>query len=262
MEDNIGVSESEGEARKFGWVPQEDFKGNPDEWRDADEFLKRGREINGFLRKDLDKLRSQNGSLEAQLGEMKSTLQEFKKYHEQTEERAMKRALEELKLQKKQAIADGDGEKVVEIEDQIDEIRDAQTKATKNSPETPQKPQTDAEQQRVFQEWNQENSWFGKDRVATALANDLALDVRREFPNLQGYEFLEKVKEAVKKELPEAFENKTRRSSAVDSSGSTRPSSKKKSYADLPADAKAACDKYVKQGLLKQEDYVRDYFAD
>ena len=29
-------SESEVKAKRLGWVPQEDFKGDPDKWRDAE----------------------------------------------------------------------------------------------------------------------------------------------------------------------------------------------------------------------------------
>lgn len=42
----------EKEARVFGWVPKEDFRGSEDDWVDADTFVKRGKEINPILRKN------------------------------------------------------------------------------------------------------------------------------------------------------------------------------------------------------------------
>lgn len=177
------VVASEVEASKFGWVPQEEFKGAPEDWRDADEFLKRGREINGYLRKDLEKIKGKNSELEAQLSEMRSTLTEFKQFHEQTEERAYKRALDELKQAKKQAIAEGDGEKVVEIDEQLDELKES-----RSTPKQAQ-PQTDPQDKRIFDEWHSENEWFGKHRAATALANEISTEVRQQYPNLKGKGF-------------------------------------------------------------------------
>jgi hypothetical protein len=38
--------------------------------------------------------------------------------------------------------------------------------------------------------------------------------------------------------------------------------SKAETYDNLPADAKAACDDFVKQGFMKREDYVKQYFEE
>jgi hypothetical protein len=37
--------DTEVRARTMGWVPKEEYKGNPDNWRDANEFVRRGEEI-------------------------------------------------------------------------------------------------------------------------------------------------------------------------------------------------------------------------
>ena len=74
-EGNVGQpSESEVEASTFGWVPKEQFHGNPDEWKDADTFLKRGKEINGFLRNDLEKIKRAHA---AEVAELRQTMTEF-----------------------------------------------------------------------------------------------------------------------------------------------------------------------------------------
>jgi hypothetical protein len=48
---------------------------------------------------------------------------------------------------------------------------------------------------------------------------------------------------------------------SVDSSSDGRvpTGKKKKGYNDLPAEAKAACDKFVKQKLMTVEQYVNEY---
>jgi len=49
--------------------------------------------------------------------------------------------------------------------------------------------------------------------------------------------------------------------SSVETGGSrtTETSTDDKSYENLPADAKAACDRFVKNQGMKQEDYVASY---
>ena len=52
--DDIGsgdadVSAIETEARQQGWKPLEEFEGNPEHWRDAQEFLEFGQRLTRFF---------------------------------------------------------------------------------------------------------------------------------------------------------------------------------------------------------------------
>jgi hypothetical protein len=61
-------------------------------------------------------------------------------------------------------------------------------------------------------------------------------------------------------EFPQKFENANRRNpAAVEGSTPTRKAGR--TWADLPADARSAGERWVKQGLLTKEQYLRDYFA-
>ena len=104
------------EAKRQGWVPEEEFNGPEGKWVDAETFVKKGKEINALLRKD-------NEFLKREVAEMKSTMVEFKKFHAETEKRAYERAMADLREQKKEAIAAGDGEKVLQVEDAMDELK-------------------------------------------------------------------------------------------------------------------------------------------
>lgn len=247
----------EQEARQFNWVPLEEYKGDPSEWKDAETFMKRGREINGFLRKDLEKIKAELDKRNAELSEIKSATEEFKKFHAETEERAYKRALDELKAQRKEALQEQDFERLDEIEEQLDALKENKpTKQEKKVETTSQEPDP------VFVEWMNENDWI-KDPELDELATGIAAALRSKGESSTGRIFLDKVKERVKKYAPEKFENTNRsKPSMVDSSSSTRQvDGKKKTYNDLPEDAKKACDKYVKAGLLTKDQYVQDYFA-
>lgn len=266
-DDNIDVNvdtptpeplEHEVEARKFGWVPKEEFKGNEDDWRGADEFLRRGREINGYLRKDLDKLNRKLSERDGELLEIKGVLKEFQKFHAETEERAYKRAIKEINEQRKEAIKSGDGDLVVELEEQLEELKEHKPVPKEQKQET--QPFTPPPE---FLEWVDENKWYNTDRALQGAAVAISEELRAQYPTKFGKEFLDLVSDEVKKNFPEKF--KTSRQShvpAVEGGNNNRGTSKGKTFADLPPEAKAACLRFEKQNLVKREDYVKQYFEE
>ena len=74
-----------------------------------------------------------------------------------------------------------------------------------------------------------------------------------------GKEFLDKLDERLQDRLPEVYEKNR---SPMDDTPSRKGGAKggKKSYDNLPPEAKAACDKFIKSGLFKsKQDYVDMY---
>jgi hypothetical protein len=238
------------EAKRQGWVPQEDYNGPEDRWVDADTFVKKGKEINALLRKD-------NEFLKREVSEMKSTMMEFKKFHAETEKRAYDRAMSDLRDQKKEAINTGDGDKVLQIDDAIDELKTARAQEKVEVRPTNQPDP-------VFVQWNEENTWFGKDTELTEEANLIGEVIKRKQPTLIGEAFLEEVTKRVKKAYPEKFTNANRnRPSAVEGTTAPRATGKGgKGFNDLPAEAKQACQKFEKSGLLTREAYLKEYFGE
>jgi hypothetical protein len=268
----VEITPAETEAKQFGWVPKDDFKGDPEEWRDADTFLRRGREINGFLRKDMEKLNGKLAQKDAELSEIRATMEEFRKFHNETEARAYTRAIADLKKEKVTAIEQGDGVRVVELDEQIDSLKEAQAK-----PAVQQKqPVEDPELGRAYGEWLAENTWFNTDLELQELAVDFGDAIKARNPNLLGKEFLAKVTEKVKKTRPDKFENPARNNSTVGSGGQGSGSGigrKKKSYENLPADAKKECDRFTKtmvknsqtgkaEPLMTVDQYINEYAWD
>ena len=238
------------EAKRQGWVPQSDYNGPEDRWVDADTFVKKGKEINALLRKD-------NEFLKREVSEMKTTMMEFKKFHADTEKRAYDRAMLDLRDQKKEAINTGDGDKVLQIDDAIDELK--QARAIEKVDVRPSN-QPDP----TFVQWNEDNPWFGKDTELTEEANLIGEVIKRKQPTLIGEAFLDEVTKRVKKAYPEKFTNTNRaRPSPVE--GTTAPKSNQKGgkgYNDLPPEAKAACQKFEKSGLLSRDQYLKEYFGE
>lgn len=242
------VNEVEDKARRMGWVPKDDFKGDPDRWRPADEFVRRGENELPIMR---ERLRHQD----KQLLDLKKTIKDFAEYHSKVEQKAYERAYTELKQRQVEAVSAGDAQAFVKIDKEIEELRAEASQGPKV-----QLPEETAEENPVYKEWHSRNKWFQQDPDLTAYANSMALYFQKK--DLPYEEFLEAVEKKVKAEFPAKFENPRRNSAPSVEAATAAPKKGGKSYADLPADAKKACDDFVKEKLTTRDAYVKRYFEE
>jgi hypothetical protein len=147
------------EAQEQGWVPQDQWNGKPEEWSDAETFVRRGREINPILRKALKKERERTSALEAELRSTGATVAELREYLSKVEERATKNALASLKKAQRDALEAGDHATAAEYGDQIDELKEAPS-AVPKAAATPQAP---AQVHPEVAAWMSRNPWFNDD---------------------------------------------------------------------------------------------------
>jgi hypothetical protein len=236
--------EVEGKARKMGWVPKEEFRGDPDKWRPAEEFVERGENM-------LPLVKAQVKRQEREIAELKQTMQQFAEYHSKTEARAYEKALSDLREQRAAAIAAGDGVAFDKVDTQIEDLRkelDSKKTPAQVEQETPE-----------FREWLTRNSWANDQKlqvVGKAIADALVM----EGEPARGTALLDLVAKEIKLRYPEKFENPRRNGvSSVEGSGTT-PRKSGKSYADLPQEAKEACDRFIRQKLTTKERYVKQFF--
>ena len=257
----------ESEARAQGWVAAEEFRGSESDWVDAETFVRRGKEIMPILRKNNEKLLKELGEAKKIAEEAREAAKEFREYQKQQFERKTKDLegqLEQLKQAKRDAITQGDGDRAIAIDDAMDDLKEQRLEAKQDLKDAEDKAKEvpQVTQDPILNNWVEKNDWFGKDTRMTGVANGLGVELRRENPNLNGQAFLDKLDEELTAMFPEKFGKKRVQNPMEGSSnGTARPSSGagKKSYNALPAEAKAACDKFVKQGLMTKEQYVAEY---
>ena len=261
------ASQFESEARAQGWVAQEEFRGSENDWVDAETFVRRGKEIMPILRKNNEKLLKELGEAKKMAEEARESAKEFREYQKQQFEKKAKDLegqLEQLKQAKRDAITQGDGDRAIAIDDAMDDLKEQRIEAKEELKAAEAKaaevPQVTADP--ILNSWMDKNDWFGKDARMTGIANGLGVSLRQENPNLNGQAFLDKLDAELQEVFPEKF-GKKRTPNPMEGSpnGTARPSvsSGKKTYANLPAEARAACDKFVKQGLMTKEAYVAEY---
>ena len=261
------ASQFESEARAQGWVAAEEFRGSESDWVDAETFVRRGKEIMPILRKNNEKLLKELGEARKIAEEARESAKEFREYQKQQFEKKTKDLegqLEQLKQAKRDAITQGDGDRAIAIDDAMDDLKEQRLEAKEDlkAAEEKAKEVPQITQDPILNTWMEKNDWFGKDSRMTGVANGLGVELRRENPSLNGQAFLDKLDSELQEMFPEKF-GKKRTPNPMEGSpnGTARPSvsSGKKTYNNLPPEAKAACDKFVKQGLMTKEAYVAEY---
>lgn len=236
----------EAEAKQQGWVPQEDFKGPDEKWTDAKTFVEKGEKIAGIATKrarELESLLNQTKETNQRLNDhYKKTLEKERKDHE--------KQIAALEARLAKAVTDGDGDTYVRLNRDLDNLR-------KDTPEDPTDLGRD-EYNRLAQTWATQNDWYGSNRKLTAFADGIASQVANE--GYSGKAYFQELTRLVKEEFPDEFKNPNRsKANGVEAGGEKGGGSNKKTYASLPADAKAACDDFVKQGFMTREEYVAQY---
>ena len=248
------MGDIEEQAKAMGWVPKDDFKGNPELWKDAESFVKDGYEVLPILRERLKKVTSTQEETNAKLARTESLLKTLTEHHKKTEESAYKRALADLKAEQRKAVQDNDIETFDKIDEQINKL------------EKPKEPEGADNLDPEFLSWKAENKWYETDPELSVYADFVAGFVEKTTGLKGGRAFYDKVAEEVKTRYPDKFKNPNREKvDAVEAGGggdnNAGPTKKgKKTYSNMPQDAKDACDELVRGGVMKKEDYVKEYY--
>lgn len=244
----------ETEAREKGWVPKEEFRGDPTKWTDAPQFLelnKNVRQDRDRLRGDINGLRSQNANLEARLRAQQAALDALQTDVTETKTANLDEQEADLTAQIKEARKSNDFDAEETLRDKREEIR--REKAGLTVDKTRQNDQTrsngkDLTQTPEFQAFLGENPWFESDKVMAAAAVAILSDLNAsgKTKDLTPSQRFALVAEETKKRFGIQDRRGTSKTEGsrggADAGGGDGTG---KSYSDLPADAKAACDKMV-----------------
>lgn len=264
----IGGGDMEAAARRMGWRPKEEYKGDPTKWVEADAFVERVQDEVPRLKRTLSDMDQKFARLEKAFKEQTEVLTDFREFASRGEQRAYERALSDLTTKRQIAVASADVDGFNAVEAEIKKLNADTKPATTAKPaaevETPKPPPTDP----AITAFIDANPWFNADGVLNATAKALDADLMAQFPGMPLAERLAKVKAEVQSRFPEKFGN-TRRDApgSVLSPSSPNPGRRSaKSYENLPPEAKKACDKFVKTmppdrtgKRYTREDYVKDY---
>lgn len=243
-QDSDPLASVETAARAGGWVPKDEWKGDPEKWVNAPGFVLKAAEILPHVNQALRESK-------AEMREVKKTLASFAEHHNKTEQRAYERAFREIQERIDASASVGDVQGVRNATDELIELnKDASKPAAAQSTGTPE-----------FTAWQDDNAWYGKDKPLSAAFDALCKEVFED-----GYTTpksgLKEAMSRLKVEYPHKFENPNRRQAPTVEGAGAPPRARGKGYADLPPDAKAMCDDFVKRvpGFTREK-YAKDFFS-
>ena len=247
--ESAATPEMQAKAEKMGWIPPARYRGEPERFVDADEYVARGEQVLPIVRAQNQRLQEEVASLKANQAALQESLQKANTALEEIEERhtvATVKAVEQAKkdLQKRLAEAHdaGDSAAIAEITGLMVDLNASSAEPSKKKePETKPLPQP-ATVPPELKAWQEANPWFGTDKRKTALALGIAQELRDSGTTLEGAAFYEKVREELEATLGGAAGAGSKVEGARGSEAGTPRVSVKKGFGALTADAKAAFD--------------------
>lgn len=241
------------EATSMGWVPQDKFKGDPDKWIPADEFVEFGSKAlpilqhnNKRLQRELLTRDQKIGTLESQVGTMAQQLEALDKHYSAATKRAVEQSKKQLLTELREARDSGELEKEQEILGQLDEVRDA-LKASDKKQEAPNK--KEAPPQGAYTEdldpesqaFVADNPWFDTDKKRTRTYLRIVEDMRDEGHTGKGRAFLDEALERLEAQEQGNPTEPQRQSAKVESSNGRSSTRSTGTFASLPPEARRAC---------------------
>jgi hypothetical protein len=234
------LSPEEQRAMEHGWRPKEEFAGDKSKWVSADEFLRRGE-----LFEKID-------TMGRDLRDTKKALKMLQAHHEQLRETEYKQVIQSLKDEKKRAYEEGDHDKLVEIDDQLLNIR-ADSRAEKEAAQ-----QQAAQPDPRFVQWVNKNSWYTQDQELRGFGDEVGVAYAKTHPEMSPDEVLQYVEGRVRKAFPEKFTNPNRNKPSSVSTGTTPASQRKGEEYVLSDDERRVMQTFIRQGILTKEQYIAD----
>ena len=247
----------EAEARAEGWVPEAEWKGEPPKhgFLSAEEFVERGKTVIPILNSKLKERDGELESLRAELTGIKETAQRFEQFSQRAIEREKaerQRVEAQLEAARAQAITDGDGTAAVQAERALNELRQAPT---------PQAPPPPALAEQDANAWVAKNPWFGEDEVMRKWAESHSRELLGRGIAKPGLDVLNRVAEDVKRAFPDRFQSAPQsRISSVEGAGRRQAPSGRRTFDDLPQEAKTQFDAFNKMGVkMTKQQYIDQY---
>ena len=242
VEERVDERNYEDEARKDGWVPLDEWKGDPEQHKSAEQFVRDGEKIAGILKGKLSKLESRV----EELTESNRKFGEFTKKAQERDKQEREKLVKELEELRKQAVSDADGEAFAEADRRLTELKRVHDAPPINE---------------VGERWLSSNQWYVKDERLAAYADRMADRLREMGYDDQSEAYFNELTARVKDAFPDDFGNKNRsRPNGVEAGAGAETDSKARTFDALPAEAKAEYEQFKRDipGFTKA-DYVSNY---
>ena len=250
-------TEIEEKAIERGWSPKSEWEGDPDAWVGASEYVARG-ELMDRISSQTKQIKTQSSEIEKLKAAMKSLGETNKKIAEKEYDKALR----DLKKQKIDALENDDHSSVVEIDEQIGDLKaakeelDNMSASEASSDEPAMHPEV--------AEWLEKNSsWYETDTVMRAATDALAVEYLSRHPEAENdpSKALRYIENKLKEEFPSKFGSRKRPAATTDSGNGGEAKTRTKSKSryterDLTPEQHKIASTIVKSGVMEMQEYV------
>lgn len=231
------VDPYEQEAVAQGWRPKDEWTGAAHEWRPAKEFVERGE-----LFSKIHDLKSENKQI-------KEALQSLNTHHQKVRETEYKRAIVQLREEKKNALNEGDADKLLQVEEAIDILKEKQQEETQQAKVVKQSGPTPE-----FINWTQQNAWYVADNEMRQFADDVGVGFFNRNPGKSESEVYEYVLKRTKQAFPEKFKGTAPSAPQVEGGSGGRAPAKRDSFT-LSEEEERVMKTFVRTGVMTADEY-------
>lgn len=245
------------EAEELGWADKDSWKGDPEKWVDAKTFLDRGRHIlpivrdqNKRMKGELSQVTARLSTMEQALRSANATIAALEESQEEDVRAQVEASRKELKEELVKASRDGDHEGVAELTDKLAQLKNSEEDVDEGKVKGKNRKEEEDTTPRIHPEiiqWFKDNPDFTNNKRKIALGNAIAEELRKDGETATGREFMDMVATEVDKSLGTGSTRRGTSKVEPDNGGTGRRGGGggggSKTYTDLPADAKAACDR-------------------
>lgn len=233
-------TEIEEQALSQGWRPKDEYNGDPSKWVNADIYVARA------------PLFEHIESQKRELKKLRDGLNVVNSHYKKIEEVSYKKALADLRAEKKKALEDMDADAVINIDERIDLVKEQQLQGMRTPDPVAEPNQIHPE----FQAWTSRNNWYTQDQSMRAFADALGRDLAGTHSPSQ---VLIEVEKTIKQRFPEKFSNPNReKPGAVEAPRGKGTSTAAKPKYDLSDEERQVMRTLVRSGVLTEEQYVKD----
>lgn len=244
---------TEQRARDMGWTPAEEWQGTPPKngFLSAEEFVRRGEAIIPLLRGQNRKLEHDIDAMKQKVSELTSAAQSLNEFNQralQRERAETTRLRSQLEARREQAVSEGDATTALAADREISRIDQQQASVV------------DPQQVAVVENWLKQNQWYQADEHKRAWAEGFARQLQeRGYP--PGPAILDAVAREARHVYGEDLDGRVSRPGRVDGrAGRQAPRGGKKTFDDLPQDARDAYRRFQALGVkMSPEQYLEQY---
>lgn len=248
--DEPQYSEVEVKAMESGWLPKDQWEGDPDEWVSAKQYIK-----NGELFGRINAYKNRMQSLETQVSALV-------KHNEKVYESGYKDALADLKTQRKEALLEGDTERVLELDEKVEELQEEHKERIQEFKQ--EVAQAQPAMHPSWEPWLDKNRWYETDVVlrgyADGEAKAMVFAAQQQGTSLDYEKVLQEVSRKVRQKFPEKFSNNTGSRSAVtksDTDSGAGKTTRRSSFRELTPMEEEIARTLEKTGISREK-YIED----